>query len=162
VRFERLLLLGFTVTVVQLTVGNLARIGSASPDLLFLLAAWMAFHSKAEDALPLAWVAGLIKDCASTADFGSFGFLFALASLLVTTLKDALFRDALWVQVALVFAGGLLYNSCYGLWLAHESGPLDWSWALDRAWRTAMYTAACAPVMFALFDPLKGYLRLER
>lgn len=159
---SRLVFVGFVLAVLQVSVCDLVRFHAASPDLLFLLAAYVSFHARIEESLLLTWILGLVKDCASVADFGTFGFLFAFAGVLISTLKDYLFRDSLWVQVSLVFLGSLAYNCLYGLNLARESGALEAPWALGRAFFCAAYTALCAPFAFAFLDGMRGYFRLEQ
>lgn len=160
-RVWRLLFVGFTLAALQMSVCDLVRFRAASPDLLFLLAAYVSFHARLEESLFLTWTLGLVKDCASGADFGAFGFLFAVAGVLISTLKDYLFRDSLWVQVSLVFLGSLAYNSLYGLNLARESDALGAPWAVGRAFHCAAYSALCAPFAFAFLDGLRGYFRLH-
>lgn len=158
---NRLLLVGAVFAVAQVTVVDLLRIRSVAPDLLFLFAAWICLQRRIDEALFPAWIAGLIKDCASLSEFGAFGFLFVFAGVMISTFKDYLFRDSLLVQIGLVFAGALAADFFYGSALARDSHALSLGWVLGRSVGAALYTALCAPFAFALLDSLRSYLRLR-
>ncbi len=161
-RIDRLLIVAFVALALQLTVIHLSRIAGAAPDLLFLVAAYLAFHLRIEDLLVPIWILGLVKDCASVAEFGAFGFLFTLSGVLLSLLKDFLFRDSLLVQVSLVFLGSLLYNCLFGLDLSRASDSLTWHWAVERSVPSALYTSLCAPLLFVVLDGMRRYLGVNR
>ena len=163
-RWVPFVILSCLLLVVQTTLGrvltfNSASVGTIGPDLLAIVAVFVALHVQAElDAAIAAWVLGLALDLAaaggagSTTVIGPMPVAYALGAWIVYRVREAFFRERMSSRafLALLFCG-----VSHAVWVTAQSllagGAATWAGygsLLLQAAALAVYTAALTPLGF--------------
>lgn len=120
------------------------------PDWLLVTVLFFALYARPLDAVLGAWILGALADLMTVERLGFLALSYALAALLVASLREYLFRYRPAVQFVLVFSVSLLLRLVWTLYrgVLYDSGQslggivfVDWLLG-------SLYTAAWAPLMF--------------
>ncbi len=153
------------VALVQATVLPALRIGRAVPDLLLLVALYLAAREPQRgrsrwQAFWLGWAAGLMAGVYSTGSDlrpGLVALVFGLLALTMSKLGEELYLGSAISQVLVFGPACLCVYAVLGVALTLATGaPADV--ALGNAFRTACYSALAAPLVFAMMRPLERFL----
>ena len=160
----RFVILSILLLLVQTTLGralmfNAAAIGPVGPDLVAVLAAFVALSVRTQsDAVIACWLLGLMVDLAtaggagSTTVVGPMALAYALGAWILFRVREGFFRDRATTRavLTLVFCG-----LSHVLWVTAQSllagGGLTWSaygGLLVQAGAVAAYSAVLAPLIF--------------
>ena len=174
-RWIPFVILAYLVVLMQTTLGRFltfttAGIGSIGPDLIAMVAVFVAFYVRNwVDGMLAAWVLGLVVDlttggaAAAGTVIGPMPIAYALAAGLLFRVREALFRERALTQALL--AGGFCLLT-HGLWVTVQSllayDAMTWSAygkTLLQAAALAAYTAALMPLAhFALGKVQRWFL----
>ncbi len=150
IRRARFILCAAAVFLVQTTVVHRFTHGTLRPDLVLLLAAFVALEADAPAALACAFCLGLLRDLGSAGPLGATSLVLVPATGILVMLRSHLLRDSPWTDLALTF-GYVLGVGVVGAllaWLPSAGGEL--SGMLPRAVGQAAFTTALAPLVSAL------------
>jgi len=167
VRWIRFLILTYLVVLVQTTAGRLlvfrtSAVGMVGPDLLALLAVFVALHVRNwADVMLAAWSLGLAVDLTTAGGpggatvVGPMALAYALTAGLLFRVREAFFREQALTQMLLAWAFCLL---AHGLWVTAqwllapgEMTASAYARTLGQAGALAVYTALLMPLAhFAL------------
>lgn len=168
-RWIPFVILAWLLVIVQTTLGRVLTlsgtpIGSIGPDLLAIVAVFVALQARSgQDAALAGWVLGLALDLtaaggvASPTVIGPMPIAYALASGLIYWLREAVFRERALIQALLA---ALFCLVAHGIWVTAQSlraaGQMTWS-----AYGEVLVQAVALAVYTALLTPL-GYWALRR
>ncbi len=144
--------------VLQISVvPAIAVSGGFEPQLLLILALFVALFARAEAALIGCWVLGLLVDLQSEARLGSYAFAFGLVGLGIVQIRSSLFRDHPLSHVVLAFLFCLLAEMVAAAPLAVSGVPPG---ALIRLLlyqplSTAAYTSLLTPCLMPLLNTFR-------
>ena len=114
-RWIAFIILTFLCVLIQMTVGGLLRfrgfgIGSIGPDLLAIVAVFVAMYARSRvDAMLAAWVLGLAIDLTAAGGpgggtaLGPMAIAYALAADGIFRVRGAFFRERVLAQAVLAF-----------------------------------------------------------
>ncbi len=128
----------------------------ARPDLVLVVTVFFGMHAKWRDALLAAWVFGVLADLMTIERFGLLSVSYAMAAVLVASVRDFLFRYNAFSQFALTAATA----SFVGLgWLVYQRIMFDPSSSLVADAVVALilapvYTGVLAPPVHAVLLPV--------
>ena len=164
--------LGFAICAVlaltlQTTLAWRVEIRGVRPDWLLVLAVFFALHARSMDALIGAWLLGAAADVMSIERFGLMSGAYAVATLMIYSVREYVFRDNpvthfMATFVAAVAVGTLeaLYRFVVGR--GAFTGAMSAGGGIVLA---AAYTAAWAPLLHYVllkFPDLLGIRRPQR
>jgi rod shape-determining protein MreD len=166
-RWIPLLIVAWVLSLLQMTLGRVVTveglsIGPFGPDVLVVLAVLISLQVRSADQAALAGaLLGFLVDLTTAGGLtapsrvGPMAIGYAVAALLVFSLRDAIFRDRLGPQMILAFAFCLI---AHGLWVTIQSvlAPgLGWhEWA--RMLLQVLASSACtAGAMLVLAWPVR-------
>lgn len=121
----------------------------ARPDLLLVVATFFALYARPRDAVLGAWIIGLLADLMSIERLGFFALSYLGIALLVSGLREYLFRYRGTTQFAVTFAVGLVLRMVWVIYRTATIG-LHESWGvllLQEVLWAACWTAVFAPVV---------------
>jgi len=128
----------------------------ARPDLVLVVVVFFGMHAKWRDALLAAWLCGALADLMTIERFGLLSLSYAMAALVVASVREFLFRYNAFSQFALTAATA----SVVGLvWLVYErimfhpSSPFAGD-AFVMVLLAPLYTGALAQPVHAVLLPV--------
>ena len=131
------------------------------PDLFAIMAIFVALRGGVEEALPLCWVTGLVKDLLSAGPLGQYALLYLLAGMAVLHLRSFLNPRVAAVHAALTFSVAFLTESI-SAWAGAAAGL----WPAPETFRgiltASMVTACLAPLMIGTLDRMGKWLGIQR
>ncbi len=151
--------------LIQGAVLPAVEIGRARPELLLLLALYIAAHERPGrgsrwGAFWVGWIAGLLQDIHLTGvvlPFAATALVYGGLALALHRLGTELFLDSILAQILVLLPAVLVARVALALVLvvvsAAPAGP-----ALSLAWRTSVYSALVAPLVFLALRPLERFL----
>jgi len=174
-RWIPFIVLIYLVVIVQTTVGGILTfagggIGTIGPDLMAIVAVFVAMHVRSgSDAALAAWAAGLALDLTTAGGpgaatvVGPMPIAYALAAAAVFKIREAFFRERAVPQALLALIFCLL---AHGLWLTLQSllargEAITWSTYGRRLLQAAMlaaYTAVLMPIAHRGLFRIRGWL----
>lgn len=145
----------------QLAALPLYRVGPAAPDFVLAVLLYLGIHDGTRRSLAAAAVSGCLLDFVSIEPLGVYALGYLAASGAALGLRCALSgpgspEPASFARAVSV-AFGILAAACARVALS-EGG---WSQALSASLGSAAYTAALAPIVFALLAPSRSRLLEE-
>ncbi len=132
------------------------------PDLILIVVLFTALSAPPEDALPLSWVAGLVKDVLTTGPLGQYALLYLLLAALLLRLKPLFDTRA---ALARVLIGAAAHLACEGAGLLIEgmrAGVWPDAAARNLLLLSALVTGILTPLLSRPLDRIAGRLGLER
>jgi len=123
---------------------------SARPDLLLIVVVFLSLYAPSNTAIAAGWVLGACADLMTIERFGLIAFSYGLTAMIVTSLREYLFRYRVVTQVAVTLTACLLVRTGWTMYchmLYEPSGPLLRDWLISGLVASA-YTAALAPFAF--------------
>lgn len=174
-RWVPFILLLYLTAVVQTTVGgvltiNTVAIGPFGPDLLAVVAVFVALHARSGlDVVLAAWAGGMAIDLTaaggvdSVTVLGPMSLTYVLAATVIYRIRDAFFRERPLPQAILTL---LFCVMAHPLWVTLQSllagrATVGWPLYIRRLWEAAavsLYTAALAPLLCWGLGRLRGWI----
>ena len=161
-RWIPFLILAYVVVLAQTTLGRVLvfttqAVGSIGPDLMALVAVFVAFYVRGwADAMLAGWVLGMTLDLSTAGGAGSVTALgpmsiaYALAAGLIYRIREAFFRERALTQTLLAWLFCLV---THGLWVTFQSllALKEMTWGaygriVLQALALASYTALLMPM----------------
>jgi len=144
--------LTFSIVVVaalslQAALAPHLALGGARPDLLLVVVTFFALYARARDAVLGAWIIGILADLMSIERLGFFALSYLGIALLVSSLREYLFRYRGTTQFAVTFVVGLVLRTGWLVYRSATVGAFESWWMLmlqDVLW-AACWTAVFAP-----------------
>ena len=151
-RYGYLLLL-ISALLIELSILNLFRIGNFKPDLLLILVVYFALRRGARFGAEVGIVAGLLKDMASGAFFGTHAAAFWLCGLLVGRERSKIYEDQFLAQIIVVALSSLFVSAVYFI-TRRLFSPNDVSGTFPAYLPVllSVYTSLIAPFLFKFLD----------
>ncbi|MFO7898532.1 MAG: rod shape-determining protein MreD [Planctomycetota bacterium] len=164
-RWVRVLGVLIVAALVQGTLLPAVEVGGVRPDLLLLLAIYVAVHEppgrgSRRAAFWVGWFAGLLQDVYSTGGplpFGTTALVFGLLTVAMHRLGTELFFDSAIAQVLILAPTVLAAHAALAVVLVVAAGASA-GVALSLAWWTTCYSALAAPLVFLALRPLEPFL----
>lgn len=147
---------GTLLLALQAGLAPRLELWGARPDWLLAAVIFFALHVQGGSAAVGAWCLGFSADLMTLERPGLLAITYTVTALLVTSLREYVFRMSVTAQFAVTFATGVLIRSA---WLAYRHAAFDWErgwiseWSSDVLWGAA-YTAAFAPPIHRLLTRL--------
>ena len=143
---------GTILLALQAGLGPRIEVWSARPDWLLVVVVFFALHVPAGNAAVGAWCLGFAADLMTLERPGLLALTYVATALLVSAMREYVFRMSVATQFLLVFVAGLAVRTS---WLLYRHIAYDWGTGLaselggDVLWGAA-YTALFAPPMHRL------------
>jgi len=134
----------------QATAAPRLELFSARPDFLLIVVVFLGLYAPSKEAIPLGWILAACADLMTIERFGLITFSYGLSTMIVTSLRDYMFRYRVITQTAVTFVACLLLRTAWMMYshLLYEArGPWLRDWLAGGVIASA-YTAALAPFAF--------------
>ncbi len=173
-RWIPFILIAYMVVLLQTSVTGLlmfsaGSIGSVGPDLLAMLAVFVAITARQSvEVMLAAWVLGFAADltagggAGAVTAIGPMSISYVLAAGMVFQVREAFFRERTFTKVMLVLAFCLL---AHPMWVTLQTlrsiGAMSWGdygRLLLQALLLSAYTAVLAPFAFFVFSRMGGLI----
>ncbi|MEE8168916.1 MAG: rod shape-determining protein MreD [Phycisphaerae bacterium] len=141
----------YVVVVVQTALVPFIEVQSVRPDLLVLLAVYLALAAPTAEALLAGWIIGFAVDLnslsfAPASNVGAFALVYGMTVLVIVQLRRFTFRDHGVTYFMSVFAAALAIHAAVNAHTLYVTGQSDrWIDALAISTGTAFYTALISP-----------------
>lgn len=150
-----LILLSFLFVAFEVAFPPDWQLGDSHPEFSLLLAVYLVLNARKRDTVYAAWLIGLTKDLFSTGRLGTHSLIYFAGALLLLHLRKYLYRDEILVQVAVAFVAVIIIDFFYLLQLSLTLPGVEVGECLRRLLVVALYSAACAPIMYLLLDMVR-------
>lgn len=154
------ILLGYLAVGLQVGLSGYVRLGGAAPNLVLIVAVFVALFAQRDVALLSCFVLGLMQDLLTQQTLGLYAFSYGLTAMLITSSASMLYRQHPLTHAAVVLAASM---QTWFLLLIHgwifNSSPGFASAAMS----TLVTSVLAAPVMWLLIKlrPMLG-MRVPR
>ncbi|MBI5723698.1 MAG: hypothetical protein HZA50_07065 [Planctomycetes bacterium] len=172
IRWPAFLLAAYLLVVFQGTIGrllvfNVPQVGPIGPDVVAMLAVFVAmFARNTTDVMLAAWVLGLGLDLTNSGGSGAtvvgpMPIAYVLTAGVLHRVREAFFRELWLAQAILAF---LFCLASHIVWLALQTlfrSLPDWSafgWITLEIAISAVYTAILMPFVFAVLRKCRSWL----
>jgi rod shape-determining protein MreD len=152
------------VLTLQAAVAPRLELFSARPDFLLIVVVFLGLYAPASDAIAAGWVLGACADLMTIERFGVIALSYGLTAIIVTLLREYLFRYRVVTQTALTLTACLLVRTAWTMYyhlLYEVRGPLLRDWLVGGVIASA-YTAALAPFAFRVLRWMSRPLGIPR
>ncbi len=130
------------------------------PDLVLLCVVVWAVLRGAREALPWAFVGGLLLDLLSGGPFGASALALVLVAFCASAGEIGVFRNAYVLPLLATFWGSVLYGALLLFLLASFGRPVEWLPALRHVVVPgALLNTVCAPLVYALLSRVERRTR---
>jgi rod shape-determining protein MreD len=155
-------ILALIALVLQVSLVPAMAVTSAGfkPQLLLVLAMFVALYARPDAALLGCWTLGLLADLSSIGPLGGFAFGFGLAGLGIVATRASLFRDHPLSHFFLALSFGFLANEIVSLRDAVYAARYDARRLVVLPLGAAAYTALIAPYLMLLLNRFRRVMRL--
>jgi rod shape-determining protein MreD len=140
------------VLTLQAAVAPRLELFSARPDFLLIVVVFLGLYAPSRDAMAAGWVLGVCADLMTIERFGVIALSYGLTAMIVTSLREYLFRYRVVTQMIVTLTACLLVRTAWTMYyhLLYEArGPMLGDWLIGGVIVSA-YTAAFAPFVFRL------------
>ena len=161
-RFLRWLLLAFGACLLQSVVAPRYLPGPFRPELLLLMAAFVAMRSPDGEALPLCWLLGLLRDVLSCGPLGAYALMYLIVGLLLPRLRAYLSPRSLVAHALLGFAACLTVEMVYLVADSVRLGIAPSAAAAGALFITSLATGCLTPVSFHVLERMRPWLGLRK
>lgn len=163
-RWLTLAILFVFVLTLQTAVAPRLELFSARPDFLLVVVVFLALYAPSKDAIAAGWILGVCADLMTIERFGVIALSYGLTAMIVTSIREFLFRYRIVTQTVVTFAACLLVRTgwtmyYYLLYLPRE--PMLGDWLIGGVVASA-YTAALAPFIFRVLFSMSRLLGITR
>lgn len=134
----------------QSAVAPRMELFAARPDFLLMVVVFLGLYTPPREAIPLGWILGGCADLMTIERFGLLTCSYGLSTMIITSLRDYLFRHRILTQTAVTLVACLMLRSAWMMYshmLYAARGPLLREWLTGGVIASA-YTAALAPFAF--------------
>lgn len=159
-RWLRILILIFAVSVVDTALLCHVSVAGMRPDLALILAVFVSLHTTALSSVPACWLMGLVKDIYSVGPIGLNAFILSVCGGYISQTKDYVYKDHPLVQLFLTASAALLGNLIYlGMMFLSQGSSFGNPQAVAfRLLCGVTYTALPAPFLLLLLRGLKPWM----
>ena len=140
------------LTVVALTLqAALApwmELFAARPDFLLIVVVFLSLYAPLSDAIAAAWILGACADLMTIERFGLIALSYGLTAIIVTSIREYLFRYRVATQAVVALTTCLLVRTVWTVYyhrLYASPGPLLRDWLIGGV-IVSIYTASLAPI----------------
>ncbi|MBN2211407.1 MAG: rod shape-determining protein MreD [Sedimentisphaerales bacterium] len=148
-RWRNVFIMVLVLVVVQAVLHRLVGMGPRRllPDLLLMTAVVLVLRSMDNDALIVAWLLGFFKDLITEAPLGAYAIAFGLTALLLTWLRELLYRDNTLGMMLVTFLAAVVIEELVLIWSIYQDriSSGNWGSTTTAILLGAVVTAAVAP-----------------
>lgn len=152
-----ILLLAALTLAGQTIVAPRLEVQGARPDFLLPLVLFFGWNSPPHRAILFGWTLGFFADLMSVERMGLLSLTYGMTALLLTSLREYLFRSGLVMQFVVALVFGLLIRAGWTMYVQVLYGAS--AGTLRRTVLAATYTALITPIVFGMLGwcaPLFG------
>jgi len=157
-------ILAVLVLTLQAAVAPRVELFRARPDFLLIVVVFLGLCAPPRDAIAAAWILGACADLLTIERFGVVALSYGLTAIIVTLLREYLFRYRVMTQMVVTLTTCLMVRTAwttYYHFLYEARGPLLGDWLIGGVVASA-YTAALTPLVFRVLLGLSRPLGLAR
>jgi len=161
-RLLRWLLLALGACLLQSVVAPRYLPGPFRPELLLLMAAFVAMRGPDDEALPVCWLLGLLRDVLSCGPLGAYALMYLLIGLLLPRLRASLNPRSLVTHGLLGFAACLVVETLYLVADSVRLGIAPPAAAAGALFITSLATGCLTPISFHVLERMRPWLGLRK
>lgn len=156
------------VTVVALTlqaaVAPRLELFSARADFLLMVVVFLGLYAPPRNAIGAGWILGACADLMTIERFGLITLSYGMTAMIVTSLREYLFRYRIMTQMAVTLTACLLVRTGWTVYyhLLYEAGRSFLFDFLLGGLLASAYTAALAPFAFRALLYVSRPIRIAR
>jgi rod shape-determining protein MreD len=157
-------ILAVLVLTLQAAVAPRLELFSARPDFLLVVVVFLSLYAPSRDAIAAGWILGACADLMTIERFGVIALSYGLTAMIVTSLREYLFRYRVMTQLVAALTACLLVRTAWTMYyhLLYEARePMLSDWLIGGV-IASVYTAALAPFAFRVLLGLSRSLGIAR
>ncbi|MGI8422747.1 MAG: rod shape-determining protein MreD [Chloroflexota bacterium] len=132
----------------------------ARPELVVTAVAIWAVLRGVREALPWAFIGGLLLDLFSQGPFGTAALALVIVAFCSSVGEASVFRTNFLLPTVIVFWASVLYGVIYLFLLRTHQMPVDWIGTLRHSVvPSALLSTACAPIVYWLLSRVERKTR---
>lgn len=163
-RWLTFVILSILALTLQAAVAPRLELFSARPDFLLIVVVFLSLYAPSRDAITAGWILGVCADLMTIERFGLIAFSYGMTAMIVTSLREYLFRYRVVTQTVVTLTACLLVRTAWTIYyhlLYEASGPLLRDWLIGGVLVSA-YTAALALFAFRVLLRMSRPLGIAR
>ncbi len=152
------------VLTLQAAVAPRLELFTARPDFLLIVVVFLGLYAPSSEAIAAGWILGVCADLMTIERFGVIALSYGLTAMIVTSLREYLFRYRVVTQTVVTLTACLLVRTTWTMYyhlLYEVREPLLTDWLIGGIIASA-YTAALAPFAFRVLRWLSRSLGIPR
>lgn len=111
IKWHLFILLAIGFLIAQITMFTHLKITESQPDLLLILAVYLAIYAKTQQAFWAVAILGWCKDATNCERFGLFFFIFTFLAIMILYIRQNLMSEAWLFVSAITFFSALIANT---------------------------------------------------
>ena len=135
------------------------EISGVRPDFLFVLIFFIAFNTPMEKSIFPVWLIGLFKDVISQSGLGTNALLYLVSVLVISLLKEVVFKDDTGIQVVVLFLSAWFCHFLNGLGLLLFYGAPPFNYIVLKSFTTSLYTVLLGGLLLIAFYRIQWHIR---
>ncbi len=156
-RWVTFVLVAALALTLQVSLAPSLELLSARPDFLLIVMVFLSLFAPLNRAIAQAWVLGACGDLLTIERFGVIALSYGLTAMIVTLVREYVFRYRLTTQAAVSFISCLLVHSAWTLYyhaMYDASGPFLRDW-VTVALLSSAYTSAVSAAVFRILSTIR-------
>lgn len=155
----------------QVGLEGFLRWNGARPNLVLLVAIFVAINAPRDSALLGCFVLGAMQDLVTLQPLGLYALSYGLVGMMVVGTQEVVYREHPLTHFSLALVGGLVTGALIWVqdWIHPTAGPIQTASGVVSAVRlspvtlftTSLYTAVLAPVVLGLLQRIKGLFAFQ-
>ncbi|MBI5778941.1 MAG: rod shape-determining protein MreD [Planctomycetes bacterium] len=137
------------------------EIRGVRPDFLLVLIFFIAFNTPLEKAIIPVWLIGFFKDIVSQSGLGTTALLYLVSVLVISLLKEVIFKDDTGIQVVVLFLSVWLchFLNGLGLFLFYFAGMPPLGYIMLKSLATSIYTVLVGGLLLIAVYKIQWHIR---
>lgn len=154
-RWLTFVILGYIMLGLQAGLATHLRIGPAQPNLVLLIAIFIAIWAPRDAALLACFILGACQDLLTAQPLGLCALTYGLVGMFTVSTQQIVYRGHPLTHFSLALFGGLLggFIQLIHGWIGVKA-PSQW-WNVMTLFYSALYTALLAPIFLGVLGKMK-------
>lgn len=151
----------FIAALLQSSFFPVLGMDRARPELVVTAVVIWAVLRGMREALPWAFIGGLLLDLFSQGPFGTAALALVIVAFCSSVGEASVFRTNFLLPTMIVFWAAVFYGVLYLFLLRTHQYPVDWLGTLRHSVvPSAIFSAACAPAVYWLLSKIERRTRV--
>ncbi|MFH0888274.1 MAG: rod shape-determining protein MreD [Planctomycetota bacterium] len=154
-----IILITFIIIILEILFSYRLEIKGIRPDFLFILVFLISFKRPLDKSIFPVWFIGLLKDLISQSGLGTTALLYLISAILISLVKQIIFKEDMEIQMAVLFFSGWFCHFCNGLGILLFYGTLPLGYIVLKSAFISLYTLVIGGIFLIVLYRIQWYMQ---